>query len=50
MWRDWHLAVHPCGADLHLPPGGNLIAVRTNEHREHARAVIDDLIADRERA
>jgi hypothetical protein len=24
--------------------------VRTNEHREHARAVIDDLIADRERA
>jgi hypothetical protein len=50
MWRDWHLAVHPCGADLHLPPGGNLIPVRINKHREDARAVVDDLIADRERA
>jgi hypothetical protein len=28
----------------------NLIAVRINKHREHARAVVDDLIADRERA
>jgi hypothetical protein len=45
-----HLAVHPCGADLHLPPGGNLIPVRINKHREDARAVVDDLIADRERA
>jgi hypothetical protein len=37
-------------ADLHLPRGGNLIAVRINKHREHARTVVDDLIADRERA
>jgi hypothetical protein len=51
-WRQQCSACGVTGIWPFIPaaPISNLITVRINKHREHARAVVDDLIADRERA
>jgi hemerythrin-like domain-containing protein len=51
MWRDWGFwPFIPAALIFIYLVVANRIAVRINKHREHARAVVDDLIADRERA
>jgi hypothetical protein len=51
-WRQQCSACGVTGIWPFIPaaPNFNLITVRINKQREHARAVVDDLIADRERA
>jgi hypothetical protein len=51
MWRDWGFwPFIPAALIFIYLVVANRITVRINKHREHARAVVDDLIADRERA
>jgi hypothetical protein len=50
MWLDWGIwPFIPAAAIFLYLVAANLITVRINKHRVHARAVVEDLMAQRER-